>query len=162
MNTDQPDSLTTFLQANALFGGLSDVQMPAVIALLKEESFAAGDLVVREGEHGDRIHFILSGTAEVVKHATPGIADDNSTARLVVLKPGAAFGEMSFIDTQPRSASVRTMEPVQTLSLANRDMHKLYRTHPEIFTMIILNLARELSRRLRQMDDRAASRTPVK
>lgn len=162
MNTNQPESLVTFLQANALFGGLTDLQMPPVIALLKEESFATGDLIVREGEPGDRMHFILSGTAEVVKDATPDITDDDETARLIVLKPGAAFGEMSLIDTQARSASVRALEPVATLSLSNRDLHKLYRSHPEIFTMIILNLARELSRRLRQMDNKAAWRTPGK
>jgi CRP/FNR family cyclic AMP-dependent transcriptional regulator len=162
MNTDQPESLVTFLQANALFGGLTDAQMPAVIALLKEECFAPGDLIVREGAPGDRMHFILSGTAEVVKDATPDITDDDELARLVTFKPGAAFGEMSLIDTQARSASVRALEPVKTLSLASRDLHKLYRSHPEVFTMIILNLARELSRRLRAMDNKAAWRTPGK
>jgi CRP/FNR family cyclic AMP-dependent transcriptional regulator len=162
MNADQPESLVTFLQSNALFGGLSDAQMPAVIALLKEEHFATGDLIVREGEAGDRMHFIVTGSAEVVKDATPDITDDDELTSLVTLKPGAAFGEMSLIDTQARSASVRAVEPVKTLSLASRALHKLYRSHPEIFTMIILNLARELSRRLRAMDTKAAWRTQGK
>lgn len=158
MNAEPPEALVHFLQSNALFGGLSDAQMPEVLALLRKENFAAGDIIVCEGESGDRMHFILSGSAEIVKDATPDIRDDDEPARIGALNPGDAFGEMGLIDTQPRSATIRALSPVETLSLSNRDLHKLYRSHPAIFTMIILNLARELSRRLRKMDEQAARR----
>ena len=148
--------LMLFLQSHALFGGLDDAALAPVVPLLKREHFDAGTFIVREGEPGDRMHFILSGSAEVVKDATPDAPADHTLAQLSVLKPGDAFGEMGLIDVQARSASVRALEAVETLSLTNRDLHKLYRTNSEVFTMIILNLARELSRRLRKMDEKAA------
>lgn len=152
-----------FLQSHALFGGVTDEQIIPVIALLRDENFAAGEIIVREGDPGDRMHFILSGTASVFKDATPGIPDDREFAAISKMNPGDAFGEMALIDVQPRSASVRALEPVETLSLSNRDLHKLYKTHPELFTMIILNIARELSRRLRKADAKlAAAAAPAK
>lgn len=145
-----------FFQNHALFGGLTDEMMVPVVALMREDRFEPGAVIVREGEPGDRMYFILSGTAEVFKDATPELTTDHEFARLSVMRPGDAFGEMGLIDVQARSASVRALEPVQAVSLSNRDLHKLYRTHAEIFTMIILNLARELSRRLRRMNTLAA------
>lgn len=154
MNADA--DLIRFMQSHALFGGLDDEAMSRVTPLLREETFAAGDRIVREGEPGDRMFFILSGVAEVEKDTTPHIPDDDACASLVKLQPGDAFGEMGLIDVQARSASVFAREPVRASSLSNKDLHRLYRTHPEIFTMIILNLARELSRRLRRMNNRVA------
>lgn len=159
MDTDNRADLITFMQNHALFGGLDDAAMAAILPLLREEQFPSGAFIVREGDPGDRMHFILSGTAEVVKDATPDIHDDHELAQLSLLKPGDAFGEMGLIDVQARSASVRALESVRTASLTNKDLHKLYRTNTELFTMIILNLARELSRRLRKMNNKAAWRT---
>lgn len=156
---DRPD-LIVFMQSHALFGGLDDAAMAKVLPLLREEAFETGALIVREGEPGDRMHFILSGSAEVVKDATPDIRDDHEFAQLSTLRAGDAFGEMGLIDVQARSASVAALEPVRTASLSNKDLHRLYRTDPELFVMIILNLARELSRRLRKMNNKAAWKTP--
>ncbi len=147
-----PPSLIEFLQSHALFGGLDDAALALVIPLLKRERFEPGSVIVREGEPGDRMHFILLGCAEVLKAAAP----DAPPALLGVLRAGDAFGEMGLIDVQARSASVRAQEPVETLSLTNRDLLRIHRSNPEVFTMIILNLARELSRRLRRMDEQAA------
>lgn len=152
MSENNSESRIRFLQSHALFGGLTDEQILPVLALLRDENFAPGEIIVSEGEPGDRMHFILSGTASVFKDATPDIPDDDACAALSVMKPGDAFGEMALIDVQARSASVRALAPMETLSLSNRDLHKLYKTHPELFTMIILNIARELSRRLRRAD----------
>lgn len=160
MNADNTPELMRFMQSHALFGGLDDVAIARIIPLLSDNTYAAGTLIVNEGEPGDRMHFILSGTAEVVKDATPEIHDDHELARLSALVPGDAFGEMGLIDVQPRSASVRAIDTVRTASLSNKDLHKLYRDAPELFTMIILNLARELSRRLRKMNNKVAWRTP--
>ncbi len=54
---------------------------------------------------------------------------------------------------QARSASIRALEPVNALSLSNGDLLKIYQTDMPTFTLIVLNLARELSRRLRRLDE---------
>ena len=146
-----------FLQSHALFGGISDAGMALVVPHLREERFADGELIVREGAPPDRMHFIVSGTAEVFVDATPEIPDDDVSASLRLLKTGDTFGEMGLIDTQPRAASVRARGPVSTLSLSGPDLNRIHRGSPAVFTMIVLNLARELSRRLRETNRRLAA-----
>lgn len=144
-----------FLQSNALFGGLSDDEIDLIVPMLEEEHYSAGDFIIREGEDGDRLHFIVSGSVEVIK---TGTRDNKTTHRqLAVFGPGDTFGEMELIDIQRRSASVRAIEDVSALSLSNKNMYKLYHQNLKTYTMIIMNIAREISRRLRHMDDLIAS-----
>lgn len=153
---DDAGRLIAFLQSHALFGGISDEALARVLPKLRPETYAAGELVVKEGDRPDRMHFILSGSAEVFIDATPDIPDDGEFEALRVLRAGDTFGEMGLIDTQPRAASVRALEPMACLSLSGPDLNRIYKEHPHVFTMIVLNLARELSRRLRVTNRRLA------
>jgi CRP-like cAMP-binding protein len=81
--------------------------------------------------------------------------DGHFEKRLAVLKVGDVFGEMELIDMQRRSATVRALEPVSALALSNGDLFLIYESDLPTFTLIVLNLARELSRRLRTLDDLA-------
>ena len=142
-----------FLQAQPLFGGVDDQSIAAIIPLMRELSFAAGEAIVQEGEDGDSLFVICSGSVEVLKAST--VADGHIEKRLAVLKVGDVFGEMELIDMQRRSATVRALEPVSALALSNGDLFCIYESDLPTFTLIVLNLARELSRRLRGLDDLA-------
>jgi CRP/FNR family transcriptional regulator, cyclic AMP receptor protein len=141
------------LQSHALLGGVSDEGLALVIPLFKQVSFEKGAFVVNEGEQGNRMFFIRQGKVEVVKHtdASP------TTRRLAILSEGDTFGEMELIDIQPRSASVRALERLTLLTLSNEDMYEIYERDKELFIIILMNIAREISRRLRKMDALIAS-----
>ncbi|EXI82194.1 MAG: cAMP regulatory protein [Candidatus Accumulibacter appositus] len=142
-----------FLQEQALFGGVDDRAMAAIIPLLSELNFAAGEAIVSEGDDGDTLFIICSGSVEVLKASAA--EDGHFEKRLAVLKVGDVFGEMELIDMQRRSATVRALEPVSALALSNGDLFLIYESDLPTFTLIVLNLARELSRRLRTLDDLA-------
>jgi len=150
MNPDPKRFLVSksFLQQNALFGGFSDEDLDAILPLLEEETFSAGDDIIREGDIGNRLYFIENGRADVFK------ATGKGEVRIRELVAGDEFGEMELIDIHPRSATVRAVEPVVALSLTNGKMLQLYEEHTEIFARLILNLAREISRRLRKVEQR--------
>jgi CRP/FNR family transcriptional regulator, cyclic AMP receptor protein len=59
---------------------------------------------------------------------------------------------MSMIDLQARSASVRAIAPSRLLKITSEDMDALYRADLKSYTLIVLNIARDLSRRLRVAD----------
>ena len=139
-----------FLQCHALFGGISDEEIEQIIPLLKEEHYSKGDFIITEGEDSDSLHFIVDGTVEVVKKVEGD--PDAPLTQLAIMGPGDTFGEMELIDIQRRSASVRALDDVHALSLSNRNMYKLYHINLKVYTMVILNIAREISRRLRRMD----------
>ncbi len=140
-----------FLQQHSLFGGLSDEEISIVLPLLERIDFLEGDLMVQEGDPGDRLYFLAAGSAEVVKLAKDfkGSTHDN---RLALLQPGDTFGEMGLIDIEKRSATVRALEDVETYSMTNMQMYQLYQDHLRLYTRILLNLARDISRRLRKLD----------
>jgi CRP-like cAMP-binding protein len=59
---------------------------------------------------------------------------------------------MSMIDMQSRSATVRALAPSRLLKVTSEDMDALYRSDLKSYTLIVLNIARDLSRRLRVTD----------
>jgi CRP-like cAMP-binding protein len=59
---------------------------------------------------------------------------------------------MSILDVQPRSASVRVLAPSRILKISASDLDALYRHDVKAYAIIVLNVARELSRRLRVAD----------
>ena len=144
-----------FLQAHGLFGGLSSEQMHRIIPLLQHERFPAGSVIVNEGDRGDRLYFICAGAVEVLKELDT--AEGRRQEQLAVLEVGESFGEMQLIDIQPRSATVTALEDVETVSLSNAALQELHDRDLPTFTMIIMNMARAISRRLRKTDALLAS-----
>jgi CRP-like cAMP-binding protein len=61
---------------------------------------------------------------------------------------------MALIDMSPRSASVIALEDCSAIRLTNADLFRVYRADLEQFALIQMNLARELSRRLRIANER--------
>jgi CRP-like cAMP-binding protein len=93
----------------------------------------------------------------LVRHGEVMVCRDNEEGRrtkMIRLGPGEFFGEMTLIDIQKRSATVVAEAPSLLFSLGNRDLYKLYQEDVPGYVMIIQNLCRELSRRLRVTNQR--------
>lgn len=133
-----PDRLRRY----SLFGGLIDAQLDILVGRIRTEEFAAGAEVMHQGERGDRLYCLVEGEVEVRRDGKA----------IVRLGPGETIGEMELIDMQPRSATVVTLTPCLLYGLALRDILALQREDLPSFTLVIMNLARDLSRRLRRMD----------
>ncbi|HVY27990.1 MAG TPA: cyclic nucleotide-binding domain-containing protein [Polyangiaceae bacterium] len=130
-----------------LFGALSDDVLEHLSTMLTVEMPPAGSTLFREGEDANAMYVVISGEVEVLKKSKR-----NVEARVAVLGPGDWFGEMSIVDIQPRSATVRALAPSRLLRVSSADLDALYRHDLRSYAIIILNLARELSRRLRVAD----------
>jgi CRP-like cAMP-binding protein len=137
----------TELRNIGLFGALSDDVLDYLSTLLTVETPPAGATLFREGEDASAMFVVISGEVEVLKKSKR-----NMEARVAVLGPGDWFGEMSIVDIQPRSATVRALAPSRLLRVSSADLDALYRHDLRSYAIIILNLARELSRRLRVAD----------
>src|SRR5260370_1292553 len=93
------------LRTIPLFKDLSDIDMAVINDLAIDKTVGKGNVVLTEGEIGDSLYAIVSGRVKVF------IGDeDGREIILKILGPGDFFGEMSLIDSQPRSASVSTLE----------------------------------------------------
>ena len=144
-----------FLKAHSLFGGIRDRELKKVRFLMREENFSKGEFIIHEGDVGDRLFFIVKGSVEILKEVST--AKGEKLERIAVLGDGDMFGEMELIDIQPRAANVKALEDTTALTLSNRDLHQIEKWNLKTFTIILMNLAREISRRLRRMDALMAS-----
>ncbi len=69
------------------------------------------------------------------------------------LSQGDCFGEMALLDLYPRSASMMVVEPCDAIELHNSILLRFYQHDLEQFTIIQMNISREISRRLRSADN---------
>ena len=139
-----------FLQSHCLFGGLSEDDLKLIKPLLKEYHYEKQEIIVEEGGQGDRVYFICEGSVEILKKVK--LSNGIVVQRIATLGVGDTFGEMELLDVQPSIATVRTLEPTYVLTLSNMDLYRISKLNLKAYTMIILNLARAISRRLRRMD----------
>jgi len=135
------------LQKYSLFGGLLEEQIQSLIPLMKEESYNPGELIITEGSANDKIFFIIEGQVSVSKR----------DVELSRFGEGEAFGEMEVLDVMPATASIKSITKVTTLSISNRALHQIYKMDVKVFALMLMNLARDLCRRLRKSDEKLAS-----
>lgn len=140
-----------FLKNYPLFGGLTETQIKKIIPFLKKEIYKKDQIILKEGEDNSKIYFIVKGKVEIFK----SIKKNGKAVKeiLAILKKGDNFGEMELIEIKKVIASVKALEDTEVLTFTNRELLKLEKIDLSLFSMLILNLARELSRRLEKMDD---------
>lgn len=141
-------SLDNFIHRLPVMAGLDEAALQFLGGLAGEERYAAGDVIVREGERGDRVFFVRTGRVRVIKQPK-----GEPAVQLTEFGPGDFFGEMSLVESVARSASVIALEPTLVFTLKGMDFYKLYRQHPGQYGIVMLNIARDLARRLRQLDE---------
>src|SRR6187397_2707831 len=146
-SSDVPGLSTGELKNIGLFGALGDDMLAHLAKTLSVESPEPGELLFREGDPAAAMYVVISGEVEVLKKSRTG-----HEARVAVLGPSDWFGEMSIVDIQPRSATVRALAPGRLVKITPSDLDALYRHDVRSYAIIVLNLARELSRRLRVAD----------
>jgi ATP-binding cassette subfamily B protein len=110
-----------------IFRGLTSLALGALARIVATERFAAGDVIVREGEHGDRLYLLVEGHVEVTVEGAAGQAK-----RLAELRDGDYFGEMALLSEAPRMASVRALSPTTSLVLARQPFLALLEASPEL------------------------------
>jgi len=128
-----------------IFQHLSRSSLQSVAKTAKVQRFAAGAVLVTEGEDAVAFFVIVNGEADVVK----GLGRDDA---VVLDKLGELdfFGEMALLDGFPRSASVRALTECECIVLVRWDFLALIRANPQV----ALDILPVLSQRLRALEDK--------
>lgn len=143
----KPELTVDRLREVGLFGAMSDEILDHIAKNMDQVEFPPGATIFAEGDPAREMFVVLDGEVEVLKRSRRG-----RDTRVAILGPNDAFGEMSIIDVQPRSATVRTLGPTRVLRMRSTDLDALYRHDLKAYTILVLNVARDLSRRLRVTD----------
>lgn len=131
------------LAAVPLFRRLSPDLMVTMADAMTERRYARGVDIVRQGDDGNTLFVMLSGQARVHRQGAGG-----EDVELALLGPGGFFGEMSLLDGQPRSATVRAMTEVRCALLPRWALESLIRANP----LMAMQMLAVLSIRLRAVE----------
>ncbi len=145
-------SLSNFdVDSISLFGALTANQLVQLWSYLEVRSYAAGVRVFQQGDLPTDIFILINGRIDFV-------VEKNGVHKLESsLKGGDVFGETAFIGIQPQvgSAIVSTHEDAELLVLTREALMRIHEEDTELFGMLMMNLARELSRKVHCMIDAA-------
>ena len=136
------------LQQMPIFGGVSHNTLAYLQDQAHVVSVPQGEFFFGEGELADAVYVLDKEQAFVYKSWR------GDTYRLNNLHVGDCFGEMAIIEMSPRSAAVKAIENCRATRLSISVLYNIYEQQPDQYLLILMNMAREISRRLRLADER--------
>jgi hypothetical protein len=119
------------LSASPLFADFNDDELLAVIRGLRLLSFDAGDIIITEGEPGQSLFVLATGTVKVFVRDPEG-----RSAALVPLGEGAFFGEIATLSGRPRSATVTAASRCELLELDKPALEAIVKVHPRVLDVL--------------------------
>ncbi len=139
-----------------VFKYLQDGEYQSLLQTAERKSFRPGALLIRQGEEQTSLHILVKGNAKVVRDHEGFMVDISQRG------PGEIFGDMSFIEGQPASASVEACDPeVLAIVITHANIKKFIQADPAFAGRFYESLAAILSRRLRNTTDMLdASQSP--
>ncbi len=119
-----------------LFNHFTYKERAAMLSVSQSRQFDAGDEIVAEGTPGQELFVVVRGRVAVEK----------AGVEIAKLGAGGHFGEMGLVESQPRSATVRAIEPTRVLSFAQGDVMNLMRREPNLSVKLLWSLVCRSSR----------------
>lgn len=161
--TDRRASIEAAISSVDLFALLSDDARSRVAVGARERRFAAGETIVREGDRGSSMFIVEAGKLGVSAHGTVG-----ESQRLAVLEAGTAFGEISLLTGDARTATVRALTEATLLEIDKSTLAPILRENPSIVGMLELTMqerrkkATDALEAARGDTDRTEDRNPLR
>ena len=158
---------TSPLQGTELFKKLSPEQINKVLNICRTVHFFENDIIMKEGELGDRMYIILEGTVEVIKRLImDGVDDDEGAEKNKVFtrldaSQHPVFGEIALLEELRRTATVRAITDCKLYEINKQDFLNLAESDYEFGYRILLNLARIVSARLKKANEDTIKLTTV-
>ena len=141
------------LQRSPLFEMLSEAEIEYVAELSRQRKLSSGDLIFAEGDLGDSLYVIVEGEVEIVRKDAGG-----QPKVIATLGSPEFFGEMSLIDKEDRSATVRVKRDCTLIQMTAENLTSFRKQYRDGFTFMVINIARILSARLREANFKLAQR----
>jgi len=149
MNSVISDNRIELLQTMPVFGGIRADVLRFLLPFTKPRSLFAGDIVFQEGDSANSLFVLECGEIELLKQW------EGNQYKLKSLRRGDCCGEVSLMDLQPRLTTAIAVTDCSLIEIYAANLHQLYQKDREQFTLIYINMAREVCRRLREADHRA-------
>jgi len=145
------EPISDFLLNTPLFDGLKTNEIKNIAKHLSSIELSKDEILVKEGEEGNCVCFVVEGTLDVIKQSLTG-----ESVIITALHRGRSIGEMSIIDDFPRSATVKARTQVKLVILTREGFDLLLDENPQVGIKILKKISRLLSLNLRKTSSRLA------
>jgi CRP-like cAMP-binding protein len=136
------------LQGMPFFGAINEQSIKLILNLSQGCLIKAGEFFYHQGDKGNCLYILEKGTADIIKE------HQGQSYALCSIEEGGCFGELALISFSDRSASAKAQTNCQAICIPASALHELLKLDSEQFLLIQMNMAREVSRRLQQADER--------
>jgi CRP/FNR family transcriptional regulator, cyclic AMP receptor protein len=116
----------SFLREVPLFASLDEDELKVLASAVGERALAAGETLFRAGEPGDALFIVRQGAVELFATDTTGHKIVFHTAT-----GGEYFGELSLLDSGPRTATAQATEPTELFAVDRDDLLQLFKKRPD-------------------------------
>ena len=141
------DQKKSFLSKVPLFQGLKDRQLLRLADPMVERNYAAGDVIVKQGQGGEGFYVLISGKAEATRERS-----DGEKVQVNSFGPTDYFGELALLDEDGiRTATIRSVEPTTCLVLTRWDFLAALRQDADMAVEILQEMARRFRITLNQL-----------
>jgi CRP-like cAMP-binding protein len=143
------------LRQSPLFSGLDEDSAAALETSMAASSLKRGDVLFNEGDDGSQLYVVTEGKVKLGRTSADGREN-----LLAILGPGQMFGELSFFDPGPRSATATAVTDVELKSLSHEALSPVLATHADVALALLHQLAGRLRRTNEVVGDLVFSDVP--
>jgi putative peptide zinc metalloprotease protein len=132
------------LRRMPLFATMDEAEINLLCSRLRAEHYSPRQVIIRQGERGDRFYIIKRGRVEVTQRDERGVSEVVNQ-----LDRGDYFGELALLRDAPRNATCRATLPTEVLSLSRQDFDRLVKARFALREKVDRSIARaDLLRRM--------------
>ena len=143
------------LRQSPLFSGVDDNSAAVLEDSMAPSSLKRGDVLFNEGDSGNQLYVVIDGKIKLGRTSADGREN-----LLAILGPGQMFGELSFFDPGPRSATATAVTDVELKSLGHEALSPVLASHPDVALALLHQLAGRLRRTNEVVGDLVFSDVP--
>ena len=136
---EKPEALAgtrQVLRSRSLFAGFSDGQLDELLSGARRGRYGRGESIIEQGEEGASMFVLLDGAADVL------VSTNGEATRVAGLGAGDCFGEMSLLNGEPRSATVRARTDCVVMEISKASVAQMLERSPELLQTLSEMLAR--------------------
>lgn len=129
------------LSSASTFHDIPHQSLVKTISMAEQLVLPQGEIIFTQGDKGDTFFVVISGKVLVYMNS-----EDGTENTLTTLGAGEGFGEMALLTGEPRSTSVKTLEPTSLLVLSRNYFDQLCEIYPELSISLVKIMANRVRR----------------
>ncbi len=141
------DSVASILSRISIWGGLTSEQQEKIYRRLEVGTFKKGEYIFRKGDQPSHIYIVKSGKIDLCT------SDQVVSVQKETLETGGSFGVAALMAMQTHMVTAIAAEDSELMVLSRQALLGLLHEDVKLFALLMMNIAREIARRLKMTDD---------